>query len=246
MSDFDEEQKNNIENNDGNQTARNADEIDNEKFDYDKKRQETYQKYDFRGNRTEDIDNEFNSNKSYADKSDSKKQEWSGTKTGVWSKLLRSFPYPMLCLVIYLIVGFACNAWHPGWIIFLTIPAYYEIVESYFTLHQLKIPFFTIVLIAYLLMGFIGNLWHPGWVVFLAIPLYYLLYKLIKFRYFGLLIYTFICLAIYLVVGFVFSIWHPTWIIFLTIPIFGSIYNTLNEIIKEKSNAVDNKDDSKK
>ena len=42
---------------------------------------------------------------------------------------LRSFPYPLLCAVIFLLVGFCFGWWHPGWIIFLTIPFYYWIIN---------------------------------------------------------------------------------------------------------------------
>ncbi|MEG2087609.1 MAG: hypothetical protein RR022_05360, partial [Angelakisella sp.] len=30
--------------------------------------------------------------------------------------------YPVLCALIYLVMGFGFHWWHPGWIIFLTIP----------------------------------------------------------------------------------------------------------------------------
>lgn len=35
------------------------------------------------------------------------------------------FPYPVLLTIIYLATGFMFDWWHPGWIIFLTIPLYY-------------------------------------------------------------------------------------------------------------------------
>ena len=43
---------------------------------------------------------------------------------------LRSFPYPVLCAAIYLLVGFCFGWWHPGWVIFFTIPFYYWIVST--------------------------------------------------------------------------------------------------------------------
>ena len=42
---------------------------------------------------------------------------------------LQSFPYPLVCAVIFLLVGF-CFGWcHPGWVIFLTSPFYYWVVN---------------------------------------------------------------------------------------------------------------------
>ena len=35
---------------------------------------------------------------------------------------LQTFPYPLLCAVIFLLAGFCFGWWHPAWVIFLTIP----------------------------------------------------------------------------------------------------------------------------
>ena len=43
---------------------------------------------------------------------------------------LRSFPYPLLCAVLFLLGGFCFGWWNPGWILFLTIPFYYWIVST--------------------------------------------------------------------------------------------------------------------
>lgn len=37
--------------------------------------------------------------------------------------------YPVLCLIVYLVLGFAWNLWHPGWLIFLTIPVFNGFAE---------------------------------------------------------------------------------------------------------------------
>jgi Predicted transcriptional regulators len=36
-----------------------------------------------------------------------------------------TFPYPIICVIIFLILGFSFDVWHPAWLIFLTIPIYY-------------------------------------------------------------------------------------------------------------------------
>lgn len=33
--------------------------------------------------------------------------------------------YTMLVVIVYLILGFVCHWWHPGWVLFLTIPVFY-------------------------------------------------------------------------------------------------------------------------
>ncbi len=35
------------------------------------------------------------------------------------------FPYPMIITVAYLVLGFTTGWWHPGWMLFMTIPIYY-------------------------------------------------------------------------------------------------------------------------
>ena len=46
-------------------------------------------------------------------------------------KLLRRLApaYPVIVTVIYLILGFAFGLWHPGWIVFLTIPVFFILVR---------------------------------------------------------------------------------------------------------------------
>lgn len=40
-----------------------------------------------------------------------------------------TFPYPVLCVILFLLFGFLFDAWHPAWVIFLTIPLYYWIAH---------------------------------------------------------------------------------------------------------------------
>ncbi len=73
---------------------------------------------------------------------------------------------PMITIIIYLLLGFCANAWHPGWIVFFAIPIVPMILGNI----TLTGVYPILVVLAYLLMGFIGNLWHPGWIIFLTIP----------------------------------------------------------------------------
>ncbi len=95
---------------------------------------------------------------------------------------MRSFSYPILTVIAFLIMGFFFNLWQPGWIIFLTIPVWYGIDHCYThrntngkkpTSWMKTFPFPILVVIAFLLLGFCGNLWHPGWIIFLTIPIWY-------------------------------------------------------------------------
>lgn len=45
-------------------------------------------------------------------------------------KRLFAFPYPAVLPLAYLFLGFFFGMWHPGWIIFLTVPLYYGLINS--------------------------------------------------------------------------------------------------------------------
>ena len=88
----------------------------------------------------------------------------------------KTFPYPVLVALIYALMGAFANLWHPGWILFLTIPIYYTALrKNEFSVNRIEFPL--LVTPIYLMLGFIWNLWHPGWVLFLTIPLYYSMRK---------------------------------------------------------------------
>ncbi len=104
------------------------------------------------------------------------------------NKKLLKFPFPLIIAVIYVFIGVLFHLWHPTWLMFLLIPAYYEIVtrigqntENMSTYQILKaVPVASIVIIMYLVMGFVLHLWHPGWLVFLVIPCYYAIIPMFK------------------------------------------------------------------
>lgn len=75
--------------------------------------------------------------------------------------------FPVWITALYLVLGFVFGLWHPGWLLFLTIPIHYMHFDSQW--ERLTNPV-TVTLI-YLALGCFFGLWHPGWLVFLAIPL---------------------------------------------------------------------------
>lgn len=97
-------------------------------------------------------------------------------KVSLWFK----FPYPVLVAIAYLLMGFLWKLWHPGWIIFLTIPVYYWIGNAISKRRIPEISVSFIITLAYLVMGFGWGLWHPWWIIFLAIPILDFIIKLFK------------------------------------------------------------------
>jgi transcriptional regulator with XRE-family HTH domain len=88
----------------------------------------------------------------------------------------KTFPYPVLVALVYALMGALANMWHPGWILFLTVPIYYTALrKNEFNINRIEFPL--LVTPIYLMLGFIWDLWHPGWVLFLMVPLYYSMRK---------------------------------------------------------------------
>ena len=80
-----------------------------------------------------------------------------------------NFPNPVWVTAAYLVLGFVFHAWHPGWIIFLTVPLFYLPDSDRTPVRLLGNPI--VITIIYLLLGTVCHLWHPGWLIFLLIPL---------------------------------------------------------------------------
>lgn len=38
------------------------------------------------------------------------------------TNFFKLLPYPLFCAIVYICLGFFFDLWHPGWLIFLTIP----------------------------------------------------------------------------------------------------------------------------
>lgn len=94
-----------------------------------------------------------------------------------FGKKLLSFPFFLVAIIGYLAVGFAIKLWHPTWLIFLAIPAYYITAVAFLQKTEKKmlltLPVYLYAVIIFLILGLLLNLWHPAWLVFLCIPLYY-------------------------------------------------------------------------
>ena len=91
------------------------------------------------------------------------------------SSFWHNVPYPILCVIAYLLFGCfdICGGWGLSWIIFMTIPLYYSIVKAIYIgrFSMFAYPVFTAF--AYLYIGLYHHNWHPSWIIFITIPVYY-------------------------------------------------------------------------
>ena len=97
---------------------------------------------------------------------------------------LLTVPYPIIAVIAYILFGTfgVCGGWAYGWIIFLTIPLYYTLIEAILKRDANIFCYPVLTVVAFLIMGFAWNLWHPGWVVFLTVPIYYTIVNGIRNR----------------------------------------------------------------
>ena len=91
-------------------------------------------------------------------------------------RVLRAFQsmIPILTVAAYLVLGAVFKMWHPGWIVFVIMPALMSIFDCIIVK---KISAFVYPLFAttvFLVLGFYFNWWHPAWIVFITIPLFYM------------------------------------------------------------------------
>ena len=106
--------------------------------------------------------------------------DWEWTHKPKNHSLWNKFPYPILATVAFLVMGFVWNLWHPGWIVFLTIPVYYWLANAISTRRFPTLSVSGVIGAAYLVMGFGWGLWHPYWIMLLAIPIFDFFVKAIK------------------------------------------------------------------
>lgn len=96
---------------------------------------------------------------------------------GKHKKFWNSFPFFAIALVVFLWWGFSglCFGWALSWIVLLTIPLYYSLVDAIYKRKADHFAFPVLAAMAYILMGYFNIFggWTVGWLVFLTIPLYY-------------------------------------------------------------------------
>jgi HTH-type transcriptional regulator/antitoxin HipB len=85
------------------------------------------------------------------------------------------FPYPIIVVIAYLLIGFSFHNWGSSTLLFLTIPLYYMVVNAFIRRRVASIitSLYAIgATIWFLFMGFYEPyIWHPTWMIFLTIPL---------------------------------------------------------------------------
>ena len=95
----------------------------------------------------------------------------SNGKARIWL----SIPYPIVCTALYLLFGCLdiCGGFALSWIIFVTIPLYYTLIDAIFKKRFSEFAYPVFCAFAYLYLGMYHGNWHPSWIIFVTIPIYY-------------------------------------------------------------------------
>lgn len=92
-----------------------------------------------------------------------------------WFSHHAHFPMFLVITIVYIVIGCAYGAWHPGWLLFLLVPIWHSLVEAIERRNAYCFAYPVLAALVFLCLGFFEFAWHPAWVVFLTVPLYYAL-----------------------------------------------------------------------
>lgn len=110
------------------------------------------------------------------EKEEKEKEKKDPLYPGRSSKLLK-FPFPLIIAALYVLLGFTLHLWHPMWLLFLLIPAYYHLAIGLRAKTQkgflLGLPVFELALILFLVLGLFLDGWKWAWILFIVAVCYY-------------------------------------------------------------------------
>ena len=83
----------------------------------------------------------------------------------------------LIATILFLVFGFAFNAWKDCWLFFLFIPVVASLFEAIINTHAFtSFAYPVLIVIFYIFLGMEYELWHPLWVLFITIPVYYIIF----------------------------------------------------------------------
>lgn len=78
---------------------------------------------------------------------------------------------PIICLIIFLSIGYGLGVWNPTWVVFFLIPLMPVILSDTWVRNLYSF----IAIAVYIALAAITGMWHPLWIILLTIPVYYIL-----------------------------------------------------------------------
>lgn len=129
---------------------------------------------------------------------------------------------PFISVIIFMVLGFGWDLWHPGWMVFLLIPMTAIVLNSDIKNAIIALSPFISTLV-YLLLGFKYGLWHPGWLIFLFIPMISIILNT-RLKDMFVALSPFVAVIAFMILGTYYNLWNPGWLVFLIIPMLGILH----------------------
>lgn len=122
---------------------------------------------------------------------------------------------PFFALVVFFLLGFMYDAWHPAWLVFFIIPIsaiVLSIKDGIWHLLTAISPFITTAF--FLLYGYYKGVYHPTWLIFLLILFFAFMTmkESRKYLYIALLV---VGTGVYLWIGLTYQVYDRSLIVFL-------------------------------
>lgn len=86
----------------------------------------------------------------------------------------------LFATIIYFVLGFCFNLWHPAWIVFLILPFAASLADAIVKKNAKNFAMPVVIVAIYLLLGFLTGSWHPYWILFMFIPIYYIIFDAVE------------------------------------------------------------------
>lgn len=87
------------------------------------------------------------------------------------------FPFFIIVIALFLFLGTVFSLWHPAWVLFLLIPAYYLTAPAFLAANKrgllLRLPVAYYIIALYVGLNIFISCWHPMWIILFLIPIYY-------------------------------------------------------------------------
>ncbi|MDY0277196.1 MAG: DUF1700 domain-containing protein [Acholeplasma sp.] len=131
---------------------------------------------------------------------------------------------PFIATIIFFVVGYITDVWHPTWLVFLIIPLSGVLFNGKSFGDKAVAASVFLSVGGYILIGHYIHIWHPTWLVFFLIPVLGILNgrEGIYNKLLGASVFVSTILALVLTHYHILS-WKFAWLLFLTVAVLGSL-----------------------
>jgi hypothetical protein len=156
----------------------------------------------------------------------------------------------VLAAAAFFVLGFVFGKWHPGWLVFLSIPLaaiVIDIIRKKDVSGSLIGLIAVIAAVVFFLLGFLFDMWATCWLIFLVVPLVAIIFDISKKKdaYGAVGIAALLAVAAFMLMGTYLGIWYIAWIVFLLIPVTAIVITLIKTAKNMDTGPGEQKEDKK-